>query len=475
METLISWAPLRTGTEKEKCYMCRSMILKAASRSSAGARSRGQRGARRKHTSGPLAIVLLWLLSLAGCAGGTMQVLPPPNQPTTIAFNSSRALDGSAAANTNGNENIWAVKSDGTGVTPLTKLTAFNANSFNPVWSPDGSKMAFYSIRALDGSDALDTNSVFNIWVMKSDGTGNTPLTKLTAVNADSVGSAWSPDGSKIAFQAFRALDGSDAAGAENIWVVNADGTGAAPLTRLTVLTAQSIEPVWSPDGSKIAFASRRALDGSDAANTNNTFNIWVMKSDGTGAIPLTKLTASGALSSSPVWSPDGSKIAFHSARALDGSDARNTNGTQNIWAVKSDGTGATPLTRLTDLNTQIGAVVLSPDGSKIAFDSTRALDGSDAANTNFVRNIWVMGADGSAATSLTKLTVANSGSGEPVWSPDGGKIAFISQRALDGSAGTNTNSVFNIWVMSADGSAPVPLTKLTATNADSLSPGWKP
>jgi Tol biopolymer transport system component len=400
--------------------------------------------------------------------------LPPPNQPTTIAFNSSRAVDGSAAADTNGTLNIWTVKSDGTGVTPLTGLTTFNANSFNPVWSPDGSKIAFFSVRALDGSDALDTNSVFNIWVMKNDGTGATPLTRLTALNANCIGPVWSPDGTKIAFEAIRALDGSDAVGPANIWVVNADGAGAAPLTRLAAPNTSSIEPVWSPDGSKIAFASRRALDGSDAANLNNTTNIWVMKSDGTGATPLTRLTSS-ASSFAPVWSTNGGTIAFHSERALDGSDARNTNGTRNIWVVRNDGTGVTPLSRLTDLNAQIGFPVWSPDSGKIAFDSRRALDGSDAANTNFVSNIWVMNADGSAASPLTKLTVANSGSAEPVWSPDGGKIAFISQRALDGSAAANTNNVFNVWLMSADGSSPVPVTKLTAANADSFSPGWKP
>jgi Tol biopolymer transport system component len=189
----------------------------------------------------------------------------------------------------------------------------------------------------------------------------------------------------------------------------------------------------------------------------------------------LTQLTAPGAVSFVPVWSPDGSKIAFQSERALDGSNATNTNATDNIWVMKADGSGAAPLTKLTAFRANNGATVWSPDGSKITFHSQRALDGSDAGNTNGTDNIWVMGADGTGAVPLSKLTALNAGSFEPVWSREGSKLAFDSQRALDGSAAANTNNVSNIWVMSADGSAAVPLTKLTVANADSSSPAWKP
>ncbi len=72
---------------------------------------------------------------------------------------------------------------------------------------------------------------------MKGDGTGWRPWTKPTAGGGNSLYPAWSPDGSKIAFLATRALDGSDAAGSPNFWVINADGTGASPLTKLTAVT----------------------------------------------------------------------------------------------------------------------------------------------------------------------------------------------------------------------------------------------
>src|SRR5258708_2506235 len=345
--------------------MLRFMILETALGRSAGAPAQGgPRRARQKQRLALLAVVLLFLVSLAGC-GGVAHPPIPTSQPTTIVFTSTRALGGSNAANTNAIENIWVMKSDGTGAPPLTKLTAAGVISFGFVWSPDGSKIAFTSRRALDGGDAVDANFVFNIWVVKSDGTGATPLTRLTASGADSV------------------------------------------------------TCVWSPDGSKIAFDSERALDGSDAANSNGVNNIWVMNAlDGSGATPLTKLTASGALSFVTVWSPDGGRLGFQSQRALDGSDAANTNRTENIWVMKSDGSGAIPLTKLTAFKANSGGLVWSPDGNKIVFDSGRALDGSDAANTNSVSNIWVMSPDGSAAVPLTKLSAANADSSSPGWKP---------------------------------------------------------
>jgi len=155
----------------------------------------------------------------------------------------------------------------------------------------------------------------------------------------------------QVVFHSSRKLDGSDAANTNptpNIWRVDADGTGLTPLTNATASGAGSLVPQWSPDGSKIVFHSSRKLDGSDAANTNFTSNIWRVNADGTGLTPLTNATASGAHSLYPQWSPDGSKIVFHSSRKLDGSDAANTNGTSNIWRVNADGTGLTPLTNAT-------------------------------------------------------------------------------------------------------------------------------
>jgi Tol biopolymer transport system component len=286
----------------------------------------------------------------------------------------------------------------------------------------------------------------------------------------------WSRDGSKIIFQSARNLDGSDSLSANfitNIWVVNSDGSGSATALTKTTATGTGINSaVWSPDGSKIAFSSPRALDGSEAVNTNGTQNIWVVKADGSAIAPLTKMAAVGADSVIPCWTPDGSKLVFVSGRALDGSDAVNAFGTANAWLINADGSGATAVTKLAGSAMEgVIAPKSSPDGSKIVFASARALDGSDALNTNKTQNIWVVNADGSGATPLTKLTATGAGSALPLWSPGGTQIFFSSQRALDGTDAANTNPTRNIWVVNADGSGATPLTKITAANAVSDLP----
>jgi Tol biopolymer transport system component len=78
------------------------------------------------------------------------------------------------------------VNADGTNLTPLTNLTANGAGSYGQQWSPDGTKVVFVSWRKLDGTDAPNANGTTNIWRVNADGTNLTPLTKATAVQADS-------------------------------------------------------------------------------------------------------------------------------------------------------------------------------------------------------------------------------------------------------------------------------------------------
>jgi Tol biopolymer transport system component len=242
---------------------------------------------------------------------------------------------------------------------------------------------------------------------------------------------------------------------------MNADGSNATALTTLRSSLASSVSPVWSPDGTKIAFTSSRALSGLDAALL--TRNVWVMNSDGTNAEPLTKLTV--AASSAPAWSPDGTKIAYVSARALNGT---NNAGSPNLWVMNADGSGSRPLTALTSTyNMSTETPSWSPDGTKIVFASSRATDGSD--NGSAIQNIWVVNADGIGARALTSLTTSSSY--QPRWASGGSKILFCSSRALDGSDAPNANSTLNIWMMNSDGTGAKPLTRSTAPGADSAGP----
>ncbi|HKY76047.1 MAG TPA: hypothetical protein VJS45_07905, partial [Acidimicrobiia bacterium] len=92
----------------------------------------------------------------------------------------------------------------------------------------------------------------------------------------------------KIAFASART-------GNQDIFLMNADGSGQAQVTRDPTV---SFHPAWSPDGTRIAFAGTRE---------ENT-DIYVMNADGTGE---TRLTTDPAIDDQPVWSPDGTKIAF--------------------------------------------------------------------------------------------------------------------------------------------------------------------
>ena len=95
-------------------------------------------------------------------------------------------------------------------------------------------------------------------------------LTQLThTAGGTDLTPAWSPDGSRIAFV-------SDRDGDDEIYVMNADGSGQI---RLTTSAGLDLWPAWSPDGSQIAFDSHR--DGN--------IQIYVMNVDGSGQMPITR------------------------------------------------------------------------------------------------------------------------------------------------------------------------------------------
>jgi len=162
---------------------------------------------------------------------------------------------------------------------------------------------------------------------------------------------------------------------------------------------------------------------------------VFLMNADGTGR---TNITNHPAGDFQPAWSPNGSSLAFTSTRAVDGS--------RDIWVMNRDGTGPAQLT--TDPATDQGAT-WSPDGTQIAFVSER--DGN--------QDIYVMHADG---TNQTRLTNDPERDDYPDWSPDGSKIAFMSMR--DGNA--------HIYVMNADGTNQM---KLTSGSRPAVTPAWSP
>jgi Tol biopolymer transport system component len=188
------------------------------------------------------------------------------------------------------------------------------------------------------------------------------PLTQATAFGADGVNSRWSPDGSEIVFESSRNVDGADAPNAAvNIWKMTADGTGIEPLTRSTATDANSSNPLWSPDGTEIVFDSFKNVDGTDTTNPNLMSNVWRVKAGGSGLLPLGTASALKAGSSNAIWSPGSTRVIFLSTRNIDGSNSVNPNGTVNIWRVNADGSGLSPVTRVSARSADCSSFQLRP------------------------------------------------------------------------------------------------------------------
>jgi TolB protein len=188
---------------------------------------------------------------------------------------------------------------------------------------------------------------------------------------------AWSPDGRRIAFASKR--DGT-----LDVFVMNADGTDAR---RLTSTSADDSHPTWSPDGRQLAFA--RGDQG----------DIWVMGADGSDAHPITH---SGAAEIEPAWSPDGRWIAY----VLKPQGAT----TQELWLVRPDGSGAR---QLTSLGVASDTPAWAPDSKRIAFSSRPGQAQSEIYEIGLTRKL------------PERLTTSTDDAFEPAWSPDGKSIAF--------------------------------------------------
>ena len=281
------------------------------------------------------------------------------------------------SSNRDGNYEIYVM--DINGDNPQ-KLTNHPHADINPSWSPDGKRIAFMSARDGHGGHGP---SIYEIYVMDADG-GNQH--RLTNNPSDDRYPSWSPDGKRIAFESDRDAEGKPHG--IDIYVMDADGGNQH---RLTNNLTEDQYPSWSPDGQRIVFSARR--EGHVVHNLDITYEIYVMDADGDNQ---QRLTNNRNNELSPVWSPDGERIAFSSDRKGDWQNFE-------IYVMDADGGNLQRLTenRIIDRNPS-----WSPDSKRIAFSSYKPRDWESL-------EIYVMDADGGNLQRLTNNPNADVG---PAW-----------------------------------------------------------
>jgi Tol biopolymer transport system component len=243
-------------------------------------------------------------------------------------------------------------------------------DDFNPVWSPDHSRIAFLTNR--DGNVELYTGLM--------DGTS---ITRVTNTSVDESQPTWSPDGQRIAYVS------PDADGAPRAYWVSFDDL--LP-NRLIFESNSEVDLAWSPRGTWIAFAG---LD-----ENGNSEGLFLRNPDG-----VNRLQLSASPDRHPAWSPDGKKLVFTSTR----------DGDEEIYVMHVGDTGPEgQAVRITNNPASDFSPTWSPDSKRVAFISDR----------NDSRDIFTVSDQGEGVQSLTRNQVEEL---SLVWGPTG-RLVFESR-----------------------------------------------
>ncbi len=275
-----------------------------------------------------------------------------------LALAGEEVVDGPAA--------VYIVRPDG------SDLRRLGAGGPPMAWSPDGSRLAFTVSRWEEGT---------GIYV--SDLDGNVVKVSESVVPQSGIPSlTWSPDGRCLAFSAI----GPTWEDPSSLRVLDVD-TGWE-----VYLTSDVRHPAWSPDGSRIAFIR----DG----------NLWAMNVDGSEQTRITNPRQ--PFVQEPAWLPDGSGLLFAFAPPI----------ASSVYVANVDGTG--------EVNLADGYVpVFSPDGTQIAF-----YGGGFFGGLGGIVHIYVMDSDGRQPVKIAEVqygdvVTACTGGSDTVWSPDGRFLAY--------------------------------------------------
>ncbi|MFZ5477749.1 MAG: Tol-Pal system beta propeller repeat protein TolB [Myxococcota bacterium] len=235
--------------------------------------------------------------------------------------------------NFSGNKEIYTVDVDGHGRRQITRDGSIH---LKPRWNKAGNAIAFTgyqngnpdlyvadlvkgAIRRVSSRSGINTGGAFSplgnllaltlsvagdAEIFTIDPVAGREIARLTKNPGIDVSPSFSPDGSQIAFV-------SERSGGPQIYVMNADGSGAR---RVTFQGNHNVDPSWSPAGDRIAFVGR-----------DKGFDVFTVRLDGTG---MERITQGAGDNEDPSWSPDGEYVAFSSTRT----------GSAHIWIASADG-----------------------------------------------------------------------------------------------------------------------------------------
>jgi len=363
---------------------------------------------------------------------------------------------------------VWA-KEDGSrqqiyikdiGSESLLRLTDIADDEYSPAWSPDGKQIAFLS----------SSNAGLGLYVAS---VSASPSVRKVYIPAETTrweqgALSWSPDG-----KSFVLVDHIGAQPSSSIYLIDVETMRARALTTPPSGWEGDLSPVFSPDGSKIAFLR---------ASESWVMDLYWIPAAGGRPHPITQdaKTINGIS-----WSSDNRSIIFSSNRAgqyalwmvpLEGGTPRRMpvgtedaiqpaigrNGSNLAFVEYSAIFGILRVTPSRDVSrsadeslivsstAQDSAPSISPDGTQFAFQSWRS--GS--------QQIWVSSIDGQSLRQLTPSDGILSVSGSPSWSPDGGRILFDSR--IDGHA--------HIFAIAAAGGSP---KQMTFGEVNDIVPRW--
>ena len=301
----------------------------------------------------------------------------------------------------------------------VTQLT-FDGDNGEAYFSGDGTKLIYQSSREGYACD--------KIWTMNIDGSDKRLVSPDHGAHTCSF---FFPDGKRIVFASTSHLPGDcpprpkTPAGARYVWplypynIYSADADGSN-LKKLTVNPKYDAEPVVSADGKQIVFGSQREGD----------FDIYIMNGDGTN---VRRLTDRVGYDGGPWFSPDGRKIVWRAwYPETDAEKAQWKDCMENdyiiavpldIWVMDIDGSNKKLLVRNGATN---WAPSWHPDGKRIIFSSNMDDWREDIRQYGHNFEIYLINLDG---TGLERITFNKTFDSFPLFSPDGKKLVFASNR----------------------------------------------